>query len=156
MGVEVPAIRLRPATAADYDFTRRVHHGGMRWIAERLFGPWNDDAQDKKFRQQFVLADVRIVALGTETVGYLQLEVGADELFLRELHIGAAFQNRGIGTDVLRLVLAEAERHGKPVIVAVVKFNPARALYERCGFRTFREDEYKFYMRAGASKPRAR
>ncbi|MGH6664434.1 MAG: GNAT family N-acetyltransferase [Pseudolabrys sp.] len=138
---------MRPATAADYDFTHRVHHSGMRWIAERLFGPWDDAAQDEKFKRQFVLAEVRIIAVGSTDVGYLQLGIGDEELFLRELHIDAPFQNRGIGTEVLRLVLAETKTAGKPLIVAVVKINPARGLYERCGFRTFREDDYKFYMR---------
>jgi len=151
MGREVPTIRLRPATVADYDFTRRVHHSGMRWIAERLFGPWDDAAQDEKFKRQFVLAEVRIIVMGTNDIGYLQLGVGDEELFLRELHIDAPFQNRGIGRQVLRFVLAEAD--DKPVTVAVVKFNPARALYERCGFRTFREDDHKFYMRNDGRKP---
>jgi ribosomal protein S18 acetylase RimI-like enzyme len=147
MRAEIPTVRLRPATAADYDFMRRVHHSGMRWIAERLFGPWDAAAQDEKFERQFVLDEARIVAAAGSEAGYLQLGASDGELFLRELHIDAPFQNRGIGTEVLRLVLAEAGTIGKPVIVAVVKINPARALYERCGFRTFREDEYKFYMR---------
>lgn len=147
MGGEVPTVRLRPATVADYDFTRRVHHSGMRWIAEQLFGPWDDAAQDEKFKRQFVLDEVRVIVIEAGDVGYLQLGIGDKELFLRELHIDAPFQNCGIGTDTLRLLLAEAKAAGKPMVVAVVKLNPACALYKRCGFRTFREDEYKFYMR---------
>ena len=61
---ETSIVRLRPATGVDYDFARRVHHGGMRWIAERLFGPWDAAAQDEKFKRQFVLDEVRIIVAG--------------------------------------------------------------------------------------------
>jgi GNAT superfamily N-acetyltransferase len=150
---ETSIVRLRPATGVDYDFARRVHHGGMRWIAERLFGPWDAAAQDEKFKRQFVLDEVRIIVAGGGDVGYLQLGLGDDELLLRELHIDAPFQNRGIGTEILRRLLTEAKAAGKPMVVAVVKLNPACALYERCGFRTFREDEHKFYMRNNNGAP---
>src|SRR5262245_48343577 len=121
-------IALRAALPADCEFARTVHHAGMRWIAERLFG-WDDAAQDEKFERQFVLSEVRIIAMRAQDIGYLQADVQGDALLLKELHIAAAFQNRGIGTAVLRRLFAEAERMGKPITVGVVKFNPARTLY---------------------------
>jgi ribosomal protein S18 acetylase RimI-like enzyme len=142
----IATIRLRAASAADYGFARGVHHAGMRWIAERLSG-WDDAAQDEKFERQFVLPEVRIIALDEQDVGYLQAVEEPDALWLKELHVAAAFQNRGIGTQVLRQLCAEAERMGKPMTVGVVKFNPARALYERAGFRIVGEDAHKFYLR---------
>jgi GNAT superfamily N-acetyltransferase len=138
-------IRLRPASLADYAFARDVHHAGMRWIVERLFG-WDDAAQDARFERQFVLPEVRIIILDDQDVGYLQIAEERDSFFLKQLHVAASFQNRGIGTQVLRQLIEEARRTGKPMTVGVVKFNPARALYERLGFRTLREDAHKFYM----------
>jgi GNAT superfamily N-acetyltransferase len=118
----------------------------MRWIAERLSG-WDDAAQAEKFARQFVLAEVRVIVVDGRDVGYLQAAEESDALLLKELHVAAPFQNRGIGTAVLRRLFAEAERMGKPMTVGVVKFNPARGLYERLGFRTVGDDAHKFYMK---------
>jgi len=35
----------------------------------------------------------------------------------------------------------------KPLVLSVVKINPARRLYERLGFRVTHEDRYTLYMR---------
>jgi len=141
-----PPIALRAAAASDYEFARTVHHAGMRWIGERLARGWDDAAQDAKFASQFVLSEVRIIVLGDRDVGYLQLADEPDGLFLKDLHVSAPFRNRGIGTAALRKLFAEAERAGKAMTVGVVKFNPARALYARLGFRLVREDEHKLHL----------
>jgi ribosomal protein S18 acetylase RimI-like enzyme len=149
--VPIVAVDLRAATPVDYAFARTVHHAGMRWIAERLSG-WDDAAQDEKFERQFVLPEVRIIVTGGQDVGYVQVAAEPDALLLKELHIAAPFQKRGIGTEVLRRLLTEAARMGKPMTVGVVTFNPAFRLYERLGFRIVRRDAHKFYLRRENSK----
>ena len=78
----------------------------------------------------------------------------ADEALGRALRdMGAldrSFQRQGIGTRVMQIVIEEAQRQSKAVTLGVVKINPARRLYERLGFRTTGEDEYKLYMRREA------
>ena len=44
------------------------------------------------------------------------------------------YRNAGIGTAILRDILAEAAVAQKPVRIHVEKFNPALRLYERLGF----------------------
>jgi GNAT superfamily N-acetyltransferase len=142
----IDTLRLRAASPADYDFARGVHHAGMRWIAERLSG-WDDAAQAAKFERQFVLAEVRIIVVDGRDVGYLQAAEEPDAFLLKELHVAAPFQNRGIGTAVLRRLFVEAQEMEKPMTVGVVKFNPACKLYKRLGFRAVGEDAHKFHMR---------
>jgi ribosomal protein S18 acetylase RimI-like enzyme len=146
MSGKAPIVRLRAAEAADYDFARRVHHAGMRWIGERLLGCWDEAAQDARFQGKFVLAEVRVIVAGGDDGGYLQVAAGAGALELKELHIAAPFQKRGIGSEVLRLVLADARRLAKPATVSVVKFNPALAFYQRAGFRIVGQDDQRFFM----------
>ncbi len=144
---ETQIVRLRAAKAADYDFARRVHHAGMRWIGERLLGGWDDAFQNVRFRGKFVLAEVRVIVVDSEDAGYLQVAAGKDAVELKELHIDAAFQNRGIGSEVMRLLVAEAREMAMPISVSVVEFNPARAFYERVGFRVVGQEEHKLLMR---------
>jgi ribosomal protein S18 acetylase RimI-like enzyme len=140
-------VRLRAAVAADYDFARGVHHAGMRWLGERLLGGWDDAFQDARFRGKFVLAEVRVIVADGKEAGYLQVAAGKDAVELKELHIDAAFQNRGIGSEVMRALVAEARQMAKPISVSVVEFNPACAFYERAGFRVVGQQEHRLLMR---------
>ena len=141
-------MHLRAAGAADYDFARRIHHAGMRWIGERLHGSWDYAVQDARFKQKFVLEEVCIIVADGDDAGYLQAAVVENNIVLKDLHIDEAFQNRGIGSQVLRALLAEARRIAKSVTVSVVKFNPALAFYERAGFRIVSEpDKFRYLLR---------
>ena len=140
-------VRLRAAVAADYDFARRVHHAGMRWLGERLLGGWDDAFQDARFDGKFVLTEVRVIVADGKDAGYLQVAAGKDVLELKELHIDAPFQNRGIGSEVMRVLAAEAREMAMPISVSVVEFNPARAFYVRAGFRVVGQEEHKLLMR---------
>ena len=51
----------------------------------------------------------------------------------------------GIGSAVLRGLLAEAAAAGKPVRIHVERLNPARRLYERLGFAPI-EDKGVYYL----------
>jgi len=144
---EIQGLELRPAVAADFAFARGVHHTGMRWLGERLLGHWDVALQDARFEQKFVLDEVRIIVTGGDSAGYLQTAVEADGVVLKELHIDAAFQNRGIGTKVLGLLLGEARRIARPMTVTVVKFNPALAFYQRAGFRIISEQDQRYHLR---------
>jgi ribosomal protein S18 acetylase RimI-like enzyme len=83
-------------------------------------------------------------------VGWRQTRASEGEVFLGSLYVIPELQRRGIGTHVLRELIAQSRRSSKPLTLAVMKNNPAIHLYERLGFRLTREDQYKFYMRVGA------
>jgi ribosomal protein S18 acetylase RimI-like enzyme len=64
-----------------------------------------------------------------------------------QIFVESHVQRRGIGTFVLERVIEEAALAKQPVLLGVVKNNPAVNLYKRLGFRIAHEDERKFYMR---------
>jgi len=71
-------------------------------------------------------------------------------LYLAQIFIDAAFQRRGIGTEVIQGLIDQATQAGQPVTLGVIKTNPARHLYQRLGFRITQENGHKFYMRREA------
>jgi predicted acetyltransferase/GNAT superfamily N-acetyltransferase len=146
---EAGLIALRPARPGDFAFSQRVCHDTMRWIIEQLFG-WDETRQAEKFAGQWRLDETRIITYAGNDVGWLQTKAAEDAVFLASLYLDTAFHGRGIGSQVMQIVIDEARRDGKAVTLAVVKINPARRLYERLGFRTTGQDEYKFYMRREA------
>jgi ribosomal protein S18 acetylase RimI-like enzyme len=139
-------ISLRPAHSDDFKFCRQMYYECMGWIIERLFG-WDQARENAKFAKHFKLDEVEIVVVDGRDAGWLQAQTDAGAITLGQIYVSPALQRRGIGTEILKRLLARARREGKAVTLSVVKINPASHLYERHGFRTTHEDENKFYMR---------
>jgi ribosomal protein S18 acetylase RimI-like enzyme len=59
------------------------------------------------------------------------------------------WQGRSIGRRLVGALLDQARRAGVPVVLSVLKVNPARRLYERLGFRVVGERDRSFEMQAG-------
>jgi RimJ/RimL family protein N-acetyltransferase len=150
---EAGLIALRSTRPEDFAFCQRVCHDTMRWIIEQLFG-WDETRQAEKFASQWRLDETRIITYAGDDVGWLHTKPAEDDVFLASIYLDTPFHGRGIGTQVIQIVIDEARRDCKAVTLDVVKINPARRLYERLGFRTTGEDEYKFYMRREATAMR--
>ena len=140
-------ISLRPARDEDFVFARDVYFATMRWIIESLFG-WDQVREEGDFARFFKLDEARIITVEGQNVGWIQEQVDDTSINLGSFYVMQDVQRRGIGTQVLRTLLAHAADQSKAITLAVVKINPARHFYERNGFRITHEDKYKFYMRA--------
>jgi GNAT superfamily N-acetyltransferase len=146
-GVTMPTA-LRPARSDDFDFCARLYFSGMAETIRQL----NLDmaAQTANLRERWDVAEVEIITSDGADVGWLQKSIQDGALYLEQIFIDAAFQRRGIGTYIINRLIDKAKQDGRPVILGVVKTNPAGRLYERLGFRITHEDDRKFYMRREA------
>ena len=118
----------------------------MRAYVAEVFG-WDDADQRRRFDAQFDPAGLRVIQADGRDAGLLALAEHADHLFLARIEILPAWQNRGVGSTVIRSILAEARRQQKSVLLRVLRPNPARALYERLGFHLAGETAAHFQMR---------
>ena len=128
-------ITTRPATAADMDFARTVHHLAYRDVVTRQFGQWDETLQDGFFDRGWSPAKIEILLVDGEPCGYTGIEDRPGDVYLRELVIQPEYQGRGIGTTILRQVMARAQGRGVPVRMQVLQQNRAQDLYRRVGFR---------------------
>jgi ribosomal protein S18 acetylase RimI-like enzyme len=138
-------IAFRPAAPDDFDYCAKLYFAGMEETIRAL--GLDRAAHVADFRRRWEAAEVRMIVDDGADIGWLQSRSEGDALFLTQLFVDASRQRQGIGTEVMRRLIAEAEAAGVPVTLGVVKANPALRLYERLGFRTTHEDERKFYMR---------
>jgi ribosomal protein S18 acetylase RimI-like enzyme len=89
-----------------------------------------------------------VIQADGEDIGVLIVEQQLDAIYLAEIQILPDWQGRGIGSSVVRSLMEEAAASGRPLILRVLHVNKrARALYERLGFRPFKEIETHTYMR---------
>jgi ribosomal protein S18 acetylase RimI-like enzyme len=139
---------FRPAVEKDYPWLWALKRETMRPYVEQMWGGWDDFTQEEFFRRNFVPANVRVIVVDGGDVGLLQVEREPGVLFLANLQIAPKFQNRGLGTKIVRRVMEEARAAGLPVRLQVLKSNePARRLYERLGFEVTEEGGMHDQMR---------
>jgi ribosomal protein S18 acetylase RimI-like enzyme len=107
--------------------------------------PWSDAEKAVFLGQQFELqwqhyrlhyprAQWLVILRGGEPIGRLYLEAGNAELRLMDIALLRTARQQGLGTALMRAVLAYAQALGLPVGLHVEPFNPAWRLYQRLGF----------------------
>lgn len=91
--------------------------------------------------------------LGGATIGFIVSRTAADEAEILSVAVAAKHRGRGYSRDLLRTHLGHLAGHGlKKVFLEVEENNrPARALYERAGFRVVGRRE-RYYKDAGGEQ----
>lgn len=156
MNSVVPAYTLRAATAADIDVLYAIHRAGMREYVEATYGTWDEVWQYEAFATKYADADTTpayaldVVLVADEIAGYLHVEREPGHVLLANIRVAPQWQRHGLGAALVRGVIDAAAP--LPVELAVLRVNPARALYERLGFAAIEENDTHIRMRcAGGS-----
>lgn len=138
-----PDVQLRPVTDQDHSFLLGLYRSVRE--PELAVLDWPAEAKDDFVRQQFEAQqqlweqyhDTRFDLVLVDGVPAGRLYVGRWKHTVRIADIALLPQYRGtgLGTRLMEAIFAEADAAGLPVSIHVEKFNPARRLYERLGFR---------------------
>jgi ribosomal protein S18 acetylase RimI-like enzyme len=136
----------RQAAATDRDWLWETKCRCLRGYIEQTYGPWDEDIQRARFDASFEPGEFQIISVGGRDAGFTAMQHEAQEVQLFNIMIAPEFQNRGLGTAVLRDVLAGARARRVPVRLQVMRVNPARRLYERLGFVVTEETATHFRM----------
>ncbi|MEU8224404.1 GNAT family N-acetyltransferase [Kribbella sp. NPDC048915] len=136
---------LRPATDADDDVLAELRAVVLRPDLERL-GRYDEHRVQQRFRDSFSAEHTRIIELGGALAGSITLRPDGDARLLEHFYLDPRYQGQGLGTAILKTVLAEADAHKATVRLNVLQGSPARRLYARHGFRLEREDPIDVFM----------
>lgn len=144
--IEALTIDYRSATENDIDFLYSLHVATMKEYVDRTWG-WEDAFQKSLFQENFVPAKIQILMIDDRDIGMLSMEERSDDIFLRAIEIQPEYQGKGIGTTILKKIIADGAQKKKPVFLQVLKVNPAKHLYERLGFSVIEETKTHYRMR---------
>ena len=138
-------IETRTATEADFDFLVDVHRQTFQVYVEQLWG-WDAAGQRAALYEDFQQFPFEIICYRGEAVGMMSVAHQSDALFPHYIAILPTAQRRGLGTQLVRRLMHKAFEQQLSVTLIVLKVNPAKAFYERLGFKVTGDDEYRYFM----------
>jgi ribosomal protein S18 acetylase RimI-like enzyme len=118
----------------------------MRDYVDQTWG-WDDAWQRRRFDENFDPLPLQIIEKDGESIGYVSVRRPSDEIFLAAIEIAPQHQKQGIGSQLVRELLDEADRSRLAVRLLVLKVNPVRRLYERLGFQCRDETPTHYVMK---------
>lgn len=156
-----PAVTLRPATDDDFEFLCRVYASTR--AEELLATDWSEEqkawfllqqaeAQHRYYREHYVGATWEVVEVAGRPAGRLYLVEWDQEFRLIDIALLPEFRRGGVGTRLLRELMAKAAAAGKYLSIHVERYNPALRLYQRLGFGVAADDG-SIYLRLEWTPP---
>lgn len=136
-------VSLRHATNADggvlrdiYASTRADELAHVDWTVEQKawFVGMQFDAQHRHYVEHYPGASFLVIERDGAPIGRLYLHEQPAEMRVMDIALLPEARGLGIGTALLRQLMADAASRGQAVSIHVEEHNPARRLYERLGF----------------------
>ena len=154
-------ISLRPVTDADnavlldiYASTRAQELAMAPWSAEQknAFVKMQFEAQTQHYKTEHPQANHDLICVAGVPAGRLYVDRQTERLHILDITMLPQHRNAGIGSFVLRQILEEAAKSGRPVTIYVETFNPSVRLFERLGFQRDQETGLHFLMKWSAAR----
>jgi ribosomal protein S18 acetylase RimI-like enzyme len=137
-------LTVRPCAAEDRALLQEVYAASRaEELAQVAWAPGQRQAfeamqfslQDAVYRRHHPDGDFLVVEVAGTAAGRLYVARCAGEVRLVDIALLPAYRGRGIGTALVTGLQREAAAAGQVVVLHVRADSPARALYERLGFR---------------------
>jgi ribosomal protein S18 acetylase RimI-like enzyme len=118
-------LRLRAATFEDSELLYQVRKAALQTYVAQTWG-WDEPWQQARFQKNFNPTESQVIVLNNEDIGLVSTEDKESEVFLSGIYILPEYQRQGIGTQLIKAILAEAFMRNQAVTLQVLKVNPAR------------------------------
>lgn len=131
----------------DYDLLFRLKEENFKKYIEECWG-WDLEDQHRRQKEDLELniSRKKIIMVNGNSVGVYATGYLDGDFFIEEINILKEYQNYKIGSRILKNQLEENASKGIVTKLRVFKNNPAKNLYERLGFKVYKEIETHYYM----------
>lgn len=138
--------KLRKATNNDFQLAYDIRKNALGEYVKQTWG-WDEEWQMKYHTEDFDTNILRIIEVNDSPVGSLEKSTEKDNITVSGLYIIDEFQGKGIGGDIMKNIIAEADENNRAVRFQVLKVNEkAKRFYERLGFSVCGETETHHQM----------
>jgi ribosomal protein S18 acetylase RimI-like enzyme len=139
-------ISLRSSSAGDSELFYRVVFETMRDHVIETWGSWNDARVRAESIEVTSSPGACVVLVNGKSAGVMTVRRLEDHLQLEQLYLLPEFQGRGVGTFLMRGLIADSKASGLPARLRVLRVNPARHFYEKLGFIVTLQTTERVYM----------
>lgn len=136
---------LRNATDDDLDLTFKIKKKCLQKYLEMLWG-WNEEAQADFHQEHYQKERIQIIETQKKSIGYLEIELYENHIYLANLMILQQFRGQGIGKVIMEGLI----KNYPNIQLEVLKVNHiAKHFYEGFDFLIFEVLEDSFRMKIG-------
>ncbi|WP_165916406.1 GNAT family N-acetyltransferase [Marinisporobacter balticus] len=141
--VNLSLINFRSFSEEDLPFLYQVYRS-TRWEEMQLSG-WTHEEIEDFLKIQFQLqhtqylanyknASFDIILLESKPIGRLYIDRQKEEIRIMDIALLDFYRKKGIGSKILKDLIAESENKKMPITLHVEYNNPAKAFYLNLGF----------------------
>jgi len=136
----------------DIDALASIRVRAMRESLSRI-GRFNADVARARLAETFDPLTCRFIVVDGSKVGVIDVRERAAHILIHHLYLLPAYQGVGIGSTILRQILADARRLGLPVITGALHGSEANRFYIQHGFvKTGSKDVDNYYVYLDAER----
>ena len=138
---------LVPALIKDKAWLECLRRDVYQDLFTATFGGWDEVRHTRHFNECWERGRISIIKVNGVPVGMIQLFEQADAVEVGEIQIQPSHQSQGIGSRILKDIVARARKERKKVTLSVgLKNGRALQLYQRLGFRKVAQSETHHHM----------
>ncbi len=136
-------VSIEKAKKEDYTYYFNLFKLNFYEIIEKYCG-----FKPKIFKENFNKLDNYIMKINNRRVGFYQLSIFENKMYVNEIQISPKYQGKGIGSKILNNIENEAKKIKlNSLELQVFKENKAKNLYEKFGFKTTEDKNISIIMR---------
>lgn len=139
-----PVFQFQPASLDDFDRLFALRLLTMRESLGRI-GRFDSQRALQRFQSSFRPQHTNLIVVEGQLAGCVALGAQDDHLLLEHFYLAPEYQGHGLGTQVLKALLAQSNVQNKPVRLSVLQQSAAARFYERHRFTKTGEDEWDIY-----------
>ncbi len=103
--------------------------------------------EEHKERILHKFEDAKIVLKKSQEIGFLKLIKNQMGYEIEQFQIDRKYQGRGIGRNILSILIENANNENALIKLSILKGNKAQFLYEKVGFIKVGENNNSFFMK---------
>lgn len=138
-------IGIAAATEGDAAFAWELYQRSIEPLAGPV-GAWAEAQERRVVEAAFEDGEASLITWAEQRVGWLHVRRTASSLELWQIFVAPAHRGRGIGSAVLGGIKAQAKTLSLPILLAVLRNNPAQRLYAREGFNVHAEGPHHLFL----------
>jgi putative hydrolase of the HAD superfamily len=138
--IDLSLIKVIPAEESHHEFYYTVKKEAYGGYITRIWG-W-DEQKERGFQAKgWENKRPSIILYNNKPIGTIYINKYENSIEIGQFYILPEYQNNGIGSNVLKGILDNADRDGLTVKLMYLSINPAASLYSRMGFKIMGEEE---------------